>query len=118
MKLTTLAAPLLAWSATVEGSIIQTPQTETNATGVKRYWTRLNLPRPLMWWQKGELRKKEIDSFYAEYKNYEDNEEWAYFILIKCKTTEGCNSCISFECEKFPCFDLNPFLLPRLEYVS
>jgi len=101
LKFTTLTIPLLAITLTTYAKEPTTSITSSSSPTGKRSWTRLNIPRPLDWWPNAnrELRKSEIEHFRAEHKNYEDYEEWAFFILGKCRADARCLSCVSFECE-------------------
>jgi hypothetical protein len=93
MKLTSLATTaVLAVHATAEARSTETPRTDI----FKRYWTRLEFSKPQSYYPKSSLVKKKLAGYNAKLDDW-SAEDWAANILLKCKDTEGCDSCVAFQ---------------------
>jgi len=63
----------------------------------KRYWHRLQFTDPLNWYPKSSLiEKRKIKDITGGYDEW-SSEDWAANVLMTCKYTDGCNSCIAYQ---------------------
>jgi len=92
MKLATLTTTaILAIFAATEARSIEAPRTDM----VKRYWTRLRFSAE-DYYPKSSLEKKKLKSYTAKIDDW-SAEDWAAFILLKCKDADGCASCVAYQ---------------------
>lgn len=92
MKLTALAVTaVLAGFAMTEARSIEALRTDL----VKRYWYRLRFSAE-DYYPKSSLEKKRLKSYTDNIDDW-SAEDWAAYILLKCKDTNGCASCVAYQ---------------------